>query len=192
MEFRPWRKPPTETATSTLRPPWRYKQTARRSPSTDRQETMYRPPYHNPPIRHLFRGGSLADKNTAFRTENAHLHTPHEESGQHGTRTPHPPSYCLPAPLPGARTPAQKTTVCGSGHGMEVIRHLTCGWRGLPAHLSDGLRGPPGLQYRACGCPPAHLGCGLRGPPGLQYRASGCPPAHLGWGWWGLPVQLAC
>ncbi|KAJ1128911.1 hypothetical protein NDU88_007283 [Pleurodeles waltl] len=61
--------------------------------------------------------------------------------------------------------------VSGSGHGMDVIRHLTCGWRGLPAHLSGGLRGPPGLQYRACGCPPAHLGRGLRGPPGLQYRA---------------------
>ncbi|KAJ1179315.1 hypothetical protein NDU88_004549, partial [Pleurodeles waltl] len=36
-----------------------------------------------------------------FQTENAYLHTPHEESGQHGTRTPHPPSDCLPAPLPG-------------------------------------------------------------------------------------------
>ncbi|KAJ1210320.1 hypothetical protein NDU88_005686 [Pleurodeles waltl] len=75
---------------------------------------------------------------------------------------------------------------------MDVTRHLTCGWRGLPAHLSGGLRGPPGLQYPACGCPPAHLGHGLRGPPGLQYRACGCPPAHLGWGWWGPPGQLAC
>ncbi|KAJ1219254.1 hypothetical protein NDU88_006823, partial [Pleurodeles waltl] len=69
--------------------------------------------------------------------------------------------------------------VSGSGHGMDVTCHLTCGWRGLPAHLSGGLRGPPGLQYRACGCPPAHLGRGLQGPPGLQYRACGCPPAHL-------------
>ncbi|KAJ1123304.1 hypothetical protein NDU88_001775 [Pleurodeles waltl] len=45
-----------------------------------------------------------------FRSENAHLHTPHEELGQHGSRTPHTPSDSLPAPLPGARTPAQKTT----------------------------------------------------------------------------------
>ncbi|KAJ1112853.1 hypothetical protein NDU88_001114 [Pleurodeles waltl] len=65
MEFRPWRKPPTETATSTHCPPRRDKQTARRSPPTDRRESMYRPPYHIPPIRHLFRGGSPADKNTA-------------------------------------------------------------------------------------------------------------------------------
>ncbi|KAJ1115563.1 hypothetical protein NDU88_003785 [Pleurodeles waltl] len=65
MEFRPWRKAPTATATSTHRPPRRYKQTARRSPPTDRRETMYRPLYHNLPIRHLFRGGSPADKNTA-------------------------------------------------------------------------------------------------------------------------------
>ncbi|KAJ1104328.1 hypothetical protein NDU88_001740 [Pleurodeles waltl] len=26
---------------------------------------MYRPQYHNPPIRHLFRGGFTVDKNTA-------------------------------------------------------------------------------------------------------------------------------
>ncbi|KAJ1205391.1 hypothetical protein NDU88_000826 [Pleurodeles waltl] len=86
MESRPWRKPPTKTATLTLRPPQRYKQTARRSPPTDRRESKYRPQYHNSPIRHLFRGGFTADKNTAetaiSKGKRSPLHIPR------GTRTP--------------------------------------------------------------------------------------------------------
>ncbi|KAJ1214092.1 hypothetical protein NDU88_001719 [Pleurodeles waltl] len=114
MESRPWRKPPTKTDTLTLRPPRRYKQTARRSPPTDRRRTMYRPQYHNLPIRHLFRGGFTTNKNTAetgLRRENAHLYTPHEEPERHGTRAADPASPYLLAPLPGARAPAAKTTV---------------------------------------------------------------------------------
>ncbi|KAJ1093181.1 hypothetical protein NDU88_006288, partial [Pleurodeles waltl] len=57
------------------------------------RQTMYRPHYHNSPIRHLFRGGSTADKNTAetdYERENAHQNTLHEYGGQHGTRIKHP------------------------------------------------------------------------------------------------------
>ncbi|KAJ1088822.1 hypothetical protein NDU88_001977 [Pleurodeles waltl] len=75
---------------------------------------MYRPHYHDRPIRHLFRGGSTADKNTAetdYERENAHLYALHEEGGQHGTRIKHPTCSRLPAHLPRIRTPAQTTTV---------------------------------------------------------------------------------
>ncbi|KAJ1104889.1 hypothetical protein NDU88_002297 [Pleurodeles waltl] len=84
---------------------------------------MYRPPYHNSPICHLFQGGSPADKNTAetdYERENAHLYTLHEESGQHGTRIKHPTSYCLPAHLPRVRTPAQTTAEGPSGAELET------------------------------------------------------------------------
>ncbi|KAJ1126820.1 hypothetical protein NDU88_005226 [Pleurodeles waltl] len=103
-----------------------------------------------------------------------------------------PSSAVLETAVPSAAVHRMSVQLSGSGHSMEVIRHLTCGWRCLPAHLSCGWRGPPGLQYRACGCPPAHLAWGLRGPPGLKYWACGCPPAHLGWGWRGPPGQLGC
>ncbi|KAJ1201543.1 hypothetical protein NDU88_005351 [Pleurodeles waltl] len=105
MELLPWRKPPTKTATLTLRPPRRYRQTAWRSPPTDRRKTKYHPQYHNLPIRHLFRGGFIADKNTVetgHQRENAHLYTPYKESGRHGTRAAHLASPHLLAPLPGA------------------------------------------------------------------------------------------
>ncbi|KAJ1201684.1 hypothetical protein NDU88_005490 [Pleurodeles waltl] len=75
---------------------------------------MYRPQYHNLPIRHLFRGRFTANINTVetrLRRENALLYTPHEESGRHATRAPDPACPHLLAPLPGARTPAAKTTV---------------------------------------------------------------------------------
>ncbi|KAJ1215241.1 hypothetical protein NDU88_002850 [Pleurodeles waltl] len=79
---------------------------------------MYRPQNCNSPIRHLFRGGFTANKNTAetgLGRENAHLYTTHEEPGCHGTRAPDSSSLYLPAPLPGARTLAAKTTGAGGG-----------------------------------------------------------------------------
>ncbi|KAJ1201303.1 hypothetical protein NDU88_005116 [Pleurodeles waltl] len=86
LQLRPWRKPPTKTDTLTLRPPQRYKQTAQRSPPTDRRRTMYRPHYYDRPIRHLFRGRFTADKNTAetgmSKGKRSPLHTPR------GTTTP--------------------------------------------------------------------------------------------------------
>ncbi|KAJ1103785.1 hypothetical protein NDU88_001206 [Pleurodeles waltl] len=92
---------------------------------------MYRPQYHNSPIRHLFRGESPADKNTAetdYERENAHLYALHEEEGQHGTRIKHPTCSRLPAHLPRVRTPAQTTTVstAPTTHGRgeeESLRH---------------------------------------------------------------------
>ncbi|KAJ1187077.1 hypothetical protein NDU88_003856 [Pleurodeles waltl] len=66
---------------------------------------MYRPPYHNTAIRHLFRGGTNANKNT-------HLSTTHEESGRHGAQTADSASDGLPAPLSGAPTTATMTKLC--------------------------------------------------------------------------------
>ncbi|KAJ1208304.1 hypothetical protein NDU88_003690 [Pleurodeles waltl] len=84
---------------------------------------MYRPPYHNSPTRHLFRGGSPSDKNTAetdYERENAHLYTLHEDGGQHGARIEHPTCSRLPAHLPRVRTPAQTTTEGPSGAVLET------------------------------------------------------------------------
>ncbi|KAJ1199042.1 hypothetical protein NDU88_002880 [Pleurodeles waltl] len=75
----------------------------------------------------------------------------------------------------------------GSVHGVEVIRHLTCGWLRLPAHLGWAWWGPPGLQYRACWCRPAHLGWGMRGPPaqlGCWRSCRACCPSQ--------PSLVAC
>ncbi|KAJ1099661.1 hypothetical protein NDU88_004760 [Pleurodeles waltl] len=81
---------------------------------------MYRPPYHDPPIRHLFRGGSTADKNTAetdYERENAHLHILHARFRQYGTRVAGHPRTPIPAPVPGARPAARKTSRSGAGDG---------------------------------------------------------------------------
>ncbi|KAJ1107304.1 hypothetical protein NDU88_004696 [Pleurodeles waltl] len=106
---------------------------------------MYRPHYYNPPIRHLFRGGFTANKNTAetgLRRENAHLYTPHEEPRRHGTGTSDTPSLYLPAPLPGARTPAAKTT------RQNHWRSVACGAAGGGV-LGSGSAG--GGLVLACG-----------------------------------------
>ncbi|KAJ1186938.1 hypothetical protein NDU88_003718 [Pleurodeles waltl] len=81
---------------------------------------MYRPPYHDPPIRHLFRGGSTADKNTAetdYERENAHLHILHVRFRQYGTRVAGHPRTPIPAPVPGAHPAARKTSRSGAGDG---------------------------------------------------------------------------
>ncbi|KAJ1115094.1 hypothetical protein NDU88_003322 [Pleurodeles waltl] len=78
---------------------------------------MYRLPDNDPPIRHLFRGGSPADKNTAetdYERENAHLHILHARFRQYGTRVTGHPRTPIPAPVPGARPAARKTSFSGS------------------------------------------------------------------------------
>ncbi|KAJ1104271.1 hypothetical protein NDU88_001683 [Pleurodeles waltl] len=88
---------------------------------------MYRPHYYKPPVCHLFRGGYTVKKKTAetgLGRENAHLNTSQEEPGRHGTGTLDSSSHYLPAPLPGARTPAAKTT------RQNHWRSLACGAAG--------------------------------------------------------------
>ncbi|KAJ1159979.1 hypothetical protein NDU88_000482 [Pleurodeles waltl] len=111
-------------------------QTARRSPPTDRRETMYRPHYYDRPIRHLFLGGFTADKNTAEtgipKGKRSPLHT-HEERGHHGTGTPNSTCDSLPAPLPGAQMPAAKTTVitAPTAQGRGEVKNNFCCFTGM-------------------------------------------------------------
>ncbi|KAJ1148670.1 hypothetical protein NDU88_001498 [Pleurodeles waltl] len=86
---------------------------------------MYRPPYHKRPIRHLFRGGTNANKNTAetvHRRENTHLSTPHEEPGCHGARIADTADAGLPSLLSGA--PKTTATTTGTSDGLVMrCRH---------------------------------------------------------------------
>ncbi|KAJ1215771.1 hypothetical protein NDU88_003378 [Pleurodeles waltl] len=139
MELRPWRKPPTKTATLTLRLPRRYKQTALRSPPTQRHEDNVPPtesqPTNPPPFLGRIHREQKHGGNRTLKGKRSPLHTPR------GTRTPWNQSCTFSLPLSSCSS-TRCTNAGGKDHRgfVPIVLHPATG-----GHSSVSALGAHGL-----------------------------------------------